>query len=230
MLVIPVKPLDHAAISPDAVAATVFSQARAQPEESTFQAWAKMDGGSVTLDWLVGAGRQVTTSLGVAAPYVIVVTGGVTLTGFSASGDRISVSLRAPHAAGVPDHGGSYLVVELNQTGLSLAPGAVEVERVFRNLGVVPETRWQYVGTLPGPLLEPAAVTLAEYLVTATGGRLVERMASGGVVSLTGFIPQLSPAVTTAGHRINFNIALRYHSYQGRTYLHLGIPLLDGEY
>ncbi|RKD21972.1 TATA-box binding [Caminicella sporogenes DSM 14501] len=58
----------------------------------------------------------------------------------------------------------------------------------------------------------------------------VEGIIDENVVSITGYVENLKDYITVGGKKVNINIAGRYNSYEDKTYIWIGTPLIVTEY
>jgi hypothetical protein len=58
----------------------------------------------------------------------------------------------------------------------------------------------------------------------------VERAIYDGFLSVSAYTPRIGDYIQMGGNRINLNVAMRYNSYEGRTYIWLGSPVITMEY
>lgn len=58
----------------------------------------------------------------------------------------------------------------------------------------------------------------------------VERAVHDGFKSVSAYTPRISHHVEIRGQKVNLNIAMRYNSFEGRTYIWLGSPVISLEY
>ncbi|MDN5347037.1 MAG: hypothetical protein PWP65_601 [Clostridia bacterium] len=93
-----------------------------------------------------------------------------------------------------------------------------------------PHMTFNVTGVLPGKLSPAAGEEVAERILRDLGARRIEGMLGEDLLSISAYAPGIPGGVVAAGKKINVNIALRYHSTDGLTYIHLGSPLLSGEY
>lgn len=58
----------------------------------------------------------------------------------------------------------------------------------------------------------------------------IEEMRDARLVSVTGYSPRLPGGLVIGGETVNVNISSRYSSYDNRTYITLGTPIIEREY
>ncbi|MBC7326134.1 MAG: YwmB family TATA-box binding protein, partial [Moorella sp. (in: Bacteria)] len=136
--------------------------------------------------------------------------------------------------AGDGGGGETYLLVNLESR---LPGGAREVQAwekriraAFRPWQVDPHLSYSLVGFIPGRLAAGERQQRARVVLDALEARQVEGVEDEEMYSVSAYSSLLPHHLEVAGRRINTNVALRYHATDDRTYLHLGFPLLGGEY
>lgn len=83
---------------------------------------------------------------------------------------------------------------------------------------------------MDGKLNDNELETVCERIFKSAGADKVEGMRDGGLVSVSAFSPVIDEAVRVNGKRINLNVAVRYNSYEGKTYIWLATPVITTEY
>lgn len=62
------------------------------------------------------------------------------------------------------------------------------------------------------------------------GADEVEGIENDDLISITGYTPILEESISYCGKKVNINMAARYNSYEDRTYILIGTPLIVVEY
>ena len=62
------------------------------------------------------------------------------------------------------------------------------------------------------------------------GAQKVEGIKESSLTSISAYTPAIGKSVRVDGSRINLNLALRYNSYEGKTYIWLATPVITTEY
>ncbi|WP_432662600.1 YwmB family TATA-box binding protein [Wukongibacter baidiensis] len=58
----------------------------------------------------------------------------------------------------------------------------------------------------------------------------VEGIENDDLISITGYTPALEESLSYCGKKVNINMAARYNSYEDKTYIFIGTPLIVVEY
>ncbi|MGB9662497.1 MAG: YwmB family TATA-box binding protein [Moorellaceae bacterium] len=101
---------------------------------------------------------------------------------------------------------------------------------VFHRYRTEPCLTYSLTAQIPGYLSREERRRRAEAVLAALEADQVEGLEDAEMVSLSAYTPLLPQYVEVTGREVNLNVALRYHSTDDITYLHIGSPLLGGEY
>ncbi len=101
---------------------------------------------------------------------------------------------------------------------------------VFEKYAKEPSVNISITGSLDGKLDEDKLDRLYEKVFETIGANEVEGIDEAGLVSVSAFSPSIRDAVRVNGRRININMAARYNSYEGKTYIWLATPVITTEY
>lgn len=130
--------------------------------------------------------------------------------------------------------GETYLLVNLEG---SLQNGEAQLLRwrekvcaAFLPWQVQPHLTYSLIGVIPGWLTPGERKQRAQAVLAALQAEEVEGVEDTGFLSISAYSPCLPGSLSVAGRPVNANVALRYHDTDGNTYIHLGSPLLGGEY
>lgn len=85
-------------------------------------------------------------------------------------------------------------------------------------------------GSIDGSLDEEEVNAICDIILDSTGSNKVEGLKQDEFVSVSAFSPAIGNAVRVNGKRINLNMAVRYNSYEGKTYIWLASPVIATEY
>jgi hypothetical protein len=58
----------------------------------------------------------------------------------------------------------------------------------------------------------------------------VEGIRDIGLISVSAYTPDIGRSIVVNGNRINLNLAIRYNSYEDKTYIWLATPVITTEY
>lgn len=143
----------------------------------------------------------------------------------------IHVSILNGTEGRMPDE---YRDVLISLTDTSQRPElSASVKRLtgaLESYGMQPDVNICMTGSMDGKLNDNELETVFERIFKSAGADKVEGMRDGGLVSVSAFSPVIDEAVRVNGKRINLNVAVRYNSYEGKTYIWLATPVITTEY
>lgn len=93
-----------------------------------------------------------------------------------------------------------------------------------------PEVNISITGSLDGNLKDYEIEALCGEVFRRIHADRVEGMVDNGLTSITAFSRSIKDAVRVNGRRVNINMAARYNSYEGKTYIWLASPVITTEY
>ncbi len=85
-------------------------------------------------------------------------------------------------------------------------------------------------GSMEGTLDGREVDSICGRILESAGASKVEGLKDEGLVSISAFSPSIGSNVKVDGKRINLNVAVRYNSYEGKTYIWLASPVITTEY
>lgn len=100
-----------------------------------------------------------------------------------------------------------------------------KLEGILQNYGKVKVTSCM-TGSFEGKLNRVQKENVLEKLVKGLKIKEIEGFRDGKMVSIVGFSSKIKDYISYGGNKVNINIALRYNSYEGKTYLWIGTPLI----
>ncbi|MDO9536137.1 MAG: YwmB family TATA-box binding protein, partial [Bacillota bacterium] len=85
-------------------------------------------------------------------------------------------------------------------------------------------------GHLDGVLGSEEMEQLSLLITRDLRGEQVQSISDGGMVSITGYTPELGDYLRAENMRINLNLAMRYDDYLDKTVIWAGTPLISRQY
>jgi hypothetical protein len=101
---------------------------------------------------------------------------------------------------------------------------------LVEELGAKPVVNLSITGNMDGKFTDEEVSGLCGKALESINANIIEGINSNGLVSITAFSPSIKEAVKVNGKRVNVNIAARYNSYEGKTYIWLATPVIITEY
>ena len=87
-----------------------------------------------------------------------------------------------------------------------------------------------YRGRIGQKLDTRSMISKGEQIFKALGGRIIEGIEEGQLVSRTGYSSLIENSLFIGEEKININVGLRYNEYEDATYLWLGTPVIFTSY
>lgn len=128
---------------------------------------------------------------------------------------------------------GEYNIsVRIADTSGRQAPPAfvTGITDILRSYGVEPEVNISITGCIKEHLSESEVEQLCSRVFKSISADKVEGISDDGLISVSAFSPSIREAIRFNGKRVNVNLASRYNSYEGKTYIWLATPVIMTEY
>jgi len=85
-------------------------------------------------------------------------------------------------------------------------------------------------GAFPGRLKKDEMNEIVKSVFREADAKKVEGIKDGNLISVSAYSPSMGDYVQSGSKRINLNVALRYNSYEDKTYIWLAAPVILTEY
>lgn len=216
-----------------------FQASGAKVYASNLSGWAQINNRYLSDQELDELGRQVTNTLGIdPATLQCQPTEEPGFRGrqFDGATGRIKANVIIqtwdPQPGDISPGPETYLIVNLEQMeSLELLSGGKKIlNDAFRPFNTSPSINTGITGTIAGLVPEDEKRGLAQVIFAAAGAKVIESLVEPGIVSFTGYTPAIKESLLAGQNKINLNAALRYHSTDGKTYVHIASPIIMSEY
>lgn len=144
--------------------------------------------------------------------------------------DSIHTSILKDRQAKTPDLFRLTAIYDDTSGSFDTAKVVKGLDDVFAKYVDDPAVNISITGSLDGRLDEEDLDRLYDKVFETIGAYEVEGIDEAGLVSVSAFSPSIRDAVRVNGRRININMAARYNSYEGKTYIWLATPVITTEY
>lgn len=104
------------------------------------------------------------------------------------------------------------------------------LKAALKRYDINPSVNICITGSLDGNLKDSELEVICAEVFESTGANKVEGMKDKGLISISAFSPSINGAVRVNGKQVNLNMAMRYNSYEGKTYIWLATPVITTEY
>lgn len=120
------------------------------------------------------------------------------------------------------------IIEDLSSTGLEEA--RKEVLAVFKKYKIKPKINSCITGHFDGRLNYTQMNDICKRIFKEAGARKVEGMRDGNFISISAYSPVIGNFIRVEENKVNLNLALRYNSYEDKTYIWLATPVITTEY
>jgi hypothetical protein len=129
------------------------------------------------------------------------------------------------------DRSETYLLIdEYLKNSDDLQKEKEAVERAFQRAKSKPIIATSIVGSFKGNLSLEEKEGIVKEVFKSLNAKKVEGIEDTEVISLSGYIKNLGEYITVGNEKINLQVALRYNSYEDKTYIWVATPLIGTEY
>jgi hypothetical protein len=157
----------------------------------------------------------------------------VSIRGVNKGGQVISIVCQSIQTLADKNQGyESYIAVDIVDSTHKVNSRAVKalLKEFFDTIGMNPTITVTLVGSFKGRLEPSDMQSICSSLFGCLRARVVEGLHEGGLMSISGYSPALGKGIVSGGRPVNLQVALRYNSYKGRTYIWVGTPIISIEY
>lgn len=105
-----------------------------------------------------------------------------------------------------------------------------KLTEVLKRNHIDPDFNISITGSVDGNLDEEEMNVLYDRAFDSIQADKVEGIKDDGLTSISAFAPSIKNAIRVNGQRVNLNMATRYNSYEGKTYIWLATPVITTEY
>lgn len=127
---------------------------------------------------------------------------------------------------------GSYVAISLVDTSRipDLIDERVALEKALNARGIRPKFNSCITGCFEGKTDKNTLNTACAKIFAKAGARKVEGIREGSLISVSAFSSAIRETVDDNGNKVNLNLAIRYNSYENKTYIWLATPVITTEY
>ena len=128
--------------------------------------------------------------------------------------------------------GETYVVIDvsIDNSAAELVTERQTLERYFTAKNVSPKVSSCVIGVYDGMLTESEMRAKIADAMNSVNAKEVEGLISEDLNSISAFSGNINSFVLSNNKKVNMQIAMRYSSYDGKTYIWIGSPLIHVEY
>jgi len=127
----------------------------------------------------------------------------------------------------------TYIIAEaiLDSDSLDREEAVYEtLKELLSQFDAAPSLNTTYIAAIPGRLEGWEMEQTGRQILEGFNGRIVEMSRDSEWISLTGYSSRIDGGLHSDNGIFNMNVALRYNSHEGKTYLWLGTPVISVSY
>ena len=102
--------------------------------------------------------------------------------------------------------------------------------KAFDDRKVKPHVNMAVTGYYEGKLNESTMNRICANVFDSAGAYRVQGIKENNLISLSAYSPGIKNHIEVNGNKVNMNLAIRYNSYENRTYIWIGVPVLSADY
>lgn len=124
----------------------------------------------------------------------------------------------------------TYLIVDEYISDFQDIKDKKAIERLYKQYNKKPEISILCEGTFNGQKSYNELEKIKNEIINSIHGSIINDGHYNGFISVTGYSPEIKEYISMGGEKININVALRYSSYDHKTHIYIGSPVITGEY
>lgn len=125
-----------------------------------------------------------------------------------------------------------YITASITDTSPNpdLAETRQSVGVLFEKYGIKAGANTCITGSFQGRLSEEEMDRICARVLEKADAKKVEGIKENTLTSISAYSPYMEDSVRVKGGRVNMNLAVRYNSYEDKTYIWLATPVITTEY
>lgn len=104
------------------------------------------------------------------------------------------------------------------------------INSTYKVLKLKPKTAVCFVGTFKGKLNKEKNSSIVKLVLEKLNARKIEGMEDESIMSVSAYTDRLKEYIKLGSEKINLNVAIRYSSFDDKTYLWVATPIIAIEY
>lgn len=101
-----------------------------------------------------------------------------------------------------------------------------KVLNLYNNYNIEAEISYCIIGTFKAELSKDQIFKKIIKTLAIIDGKKVEGLIDEDIISISAFSPNIDRFIYTGNKKMNFNIAMSYNEYKGKTYIIMGCPII----
>lgn len=154
----------------------------------------------------------------------------VEINGLTSEGKIVNISYQTPKVSGGGNESHIYLKVSEDLTAEGLEELRTKASKVFKASGLNPKINSCITGSFDGKLEYAELNQICNEIFKVADARKVEGMRDERLISVAAYSPVIDDFIKVNDKKVNLNLAVRYNSYEDKTYIWLATPVITTEY
>lgn len=133
---------------------------------------------------------------------------------------------------GIEDLNESFLSVSVNEdlTNSGLEDVRKKVCKILKKNNITPKITSCMTGSFEGRLGKDSMNDISKRILKEVRATNIEGIRDGNLISVSAYSPFIRESVNVNKSKINLNLAIRYNSFEDKTYIWLATPIITTEY
>lgn len=129
-------------------------------------------------------------------------------------------------------HEGCVLTLSLSDSSPKpdIEGSVKNIQKALDSYNINTKVNITVTGCMDGSLNEAELDKIRDRIFESVRADEVEGIDDNGLMSIEAFSPAIGNSVRVKGKKVNLNLAVRYNSYEGKTYIWLASPVITTEY
>jgi hypothetical protein len=146
--------------------------------------------------------------------------------------DNSLVSICAQLFEDKDNKGESYISLNISQDSEDVELEGIKqkVLKIFNKYKLEPKVNSCITGNLVGKRETNQLNDICKKIFSAAEAKTVEGIRDSELISVSAYSPFMDDSINVNGKKVNLNLAIRYNSYEDKTYIWLATPVITVEY
>lgn len=105
-----------------------------------------------------------------------------------------------------------------------------KVKRVYEEIGVEAQTSLEIEAEQKGEIINENDIGIVENILKSADAKKVDAINEDGIYTIYGYTKRENSYMTLNGNKVNLQIVMSYDETQNKTYLKIGIPIVNTSY
>lgn len=154
----------------------------------------------------------------------------IEITGKDMGNSHLSIKVQLTEDSKNGSESDISITVNEDSPGTMLEDKRSKVLKVLRKSGISPRVNSCLTGNVNGKLNNEQMNDICKNIFMVSEAKKVEGLKYDGLISVSAYSPLIGDSIKVNERRVNLNLAIRYNSYENKTYIWLATPIITTEY